>query len=110
MSETSTGTRFSEPSATTTLTPTKRSSFREFPIPTWTVPISAKFGWTNDLQYFCDCSNAHYNSFQGTIKINAWQGWTLQASYTYQRSVADGAAYDGNYYESYMGRGPRRGE
>ena len=67
-------------------------------------PYYSKFGWTNDLSYFCDCSNAHYNSFQGAVKINAWQGWTLQASYTNQRSIADGAGYDANYYELY---GPR---
>ena len=63
----------------------KPFSFREFPIPTWTVPTIPKFGWTNDLSYYCDCSNEHYNSFQGTVKINAWAGWTLQGSYTYQR-------------------------
>jgi hypothetical protein len=67
-------------------------------------PYYNKFGWTNDLSYYCDCSNAHYNSFQGQVRINAWQGWTLQASYTYQQSIADGAGYDGNYYEEY---GPR---
>ncbi len=64
-------------------------------------PYYSKFGWTNDLSYFCNCSNAHYNSFQGTAKINAWQGWTLQASFTYQRSISDGAGYDSNYYELY---------
>ncbi|HUJ20261.1 MAG TPA: TonB-dependent receptor [Bryobacteraceae bacterium] len=67
-------------------------------------PYYSKFGWTNDLSYFCDCSNAHYNSFQGLINIRAWQGWTLQASYTYQQSIAAGGGYDGNYYELY---GPR---
>ncbi len=67
-------------------------------------PYFAKYGWTQGLQYYCDCSNAHYNSFQGQVRINAWQGWTLQASYTYQRAVSDGAGYDGNYYELY---GPR---
>jgi len=67
-------------------------------------PYFAKYGWTQGLSYFCDCSNAHYNSFQGQVRINAWAGWTLQASYTYQQSIAAGAGYDGNYYEIY---GPR---
>ncbi len=67
-------------------------------------PYFAKYGWTQGLQYYCDCSNAHYNSFQGQVRINAWEGWTLQASYTYQRAISDGAGYDGNYYEVY---GPR---
>jgi hypothetical protein len=67
-------------------------------------PYFSKFGWTNDLSYYCDCSNSHYNSFQGQVKVNAWQGWTLQASYTYQRSWADSPGtngYDANYYFLY---------
>lgn len=67
-------------------------------------PYFSKFGWTNDLLYFCDCSNAHYDAFQGLINIRAWQDWTLQGSYTYQQSITSGAGYDGNYYELY---GPR---
>lgn len=67
-------------------------------------PYFGKFGWTNDLSYFCDCSNAHYDSFQGLVNIRGWQGWTIQGSYTYQESITSGAGYDGNYYELY---GPR---
>lgn len=64
-------------------------------------PYYSKFGWTNDLSYYCDCANEHYNSFQGAVKINAWQGWTMQASYTYQRQFGDGWGYDSNYYFLY---------
>jgi hypothetical protein len=64
-------------------------------------PYYGKFGWTNDLSYYCDCANEHYNSFQGTVKINAWQGWTMQGSYTYQRQFGDGWGYDSNYYFLY---------
>ena len=64
-------------------------------------PYYAKFGWTNDLSYYCNCSNEEYNSFQGTFKVNAWQGWTLQGSYTYQRQSGDGWGYDSNYYFLY---------
>jgi len=64
-------------------------------------PYYAKFGWTNDLSYYCDCSNEHYNSFQATVKVSAWQGWTLQGSYTYQRQFGDGWGYDSNYYFLY---------
>ncbi len=67
-------------------------------------PYFPLYGWTQDLSYYCDCSNAHYNSFQGQVRVNAWAGWTLQASYTYQHAIAAGAGYDGNYYEWY---GPR---
>jgi hypothetical protein len=64
-------------------------------------PYYSRFGWTNDLSYYCDCANEHYNSFQGAVKINAWQGWTMQASYTYQRQFGDGWGYDSNYYFLY---------
>lgn len=65
-------------------------------------PFYSKFGWTNDLSYYCNCSNEHYNSFQTTFKVNAWQGWTMQGSYTYQRQWGDGwGPYDPNYYFLY---------
>ncbi|MBV8820436.1 MAG: TonB-dependent receptor, partial [Acidobacteriaceae bacterium] len=71
-------------------------------------PFYNKFGWTNDLSYYCDCSNEEYNSFQAQVRVNAWHGWTLQGSYTYQRQVGDGWGYDSNYYFLYdraAGRG-----
>jgi hypothetical protein len=64
-------------------------------------PYYSIFGWTNDLSYYCNCSNEDYNSFQSTIKIQALQGWTLQGSYTYQRQWGDGWGYDSNYYFEY---------
>jgi hypothetical protein len=64
-------------------------------------PYYAKFGWTNDLSYYCDCANERYNSFQGTVLIRAWQGLTMQGSYTYQRQWGDGWGYDSNYYFLY---------
>ena len=64
-------------------------------------PYYSKFGWTNDLSYYCNCSNEHYNSFQGIVKIGDWKGWTLQGSYTYQRQWGDGWGYDSNYYFLY---------
>ena len=66
-------------------------------------PYYALYGWTQGLNYYCDCSNAHYNSFQGLINIRAWQGWTMQGSYTYQQVWADAPSngYDQNYYFLY---------
>jgi hypothetical protein len=65
-------------------------------------PFYSKFGWTQGLSYYCDCSNEQYNSLQATFKINAAAGYTLQGSYTYQRSWGDGwGAYDPNYYFLY---------
>jgi hypothetical protein len=65
-------------------------------------PFYQKFGLTQDLGgYYCDCANEMYNSFQGQIKVNALQGWTLQGSYTYQRQYGGGWGYDSNYYFLY---------
>ncbi|HUB83997.1 MAG TPA: carboxypeptidase regulatory-like domain-containing protein [Bryobacteraceae bacterium] len=64
-------------------------------------PYYSTFGWTNDLSYYCDCANERYNSFQGNVLVQAWQGWTLQGSYTYQRQWGDGWGYDSNYYFLY---------
>ena len=64
-------------------------------------PFYSKFGWTNDLSYYCDCSNEHYDSFQATFKVAALAGWTLQGSYTYQKQWGDGWGYDSNYYFLY---------
>ncbi len=41
---------------------------------------------------------------QVAFKINNWDGWTLQGSYTYQNQYGDGWGYDSNYYFLY---GPR---
>jgi hypothetical protein len=64
-------------------------------------PFYSRFGWTNDLSYYCDCANEHYNSLQATVKVQALQGWTLQGSYTYQRQWGGGWGYDSNYYFLY---------
>ena len=64
-------------------------------------PYYSLYGWTQDLSYYCNCANESYNSLQATVKINALAGWTLQGSYTYQRSYGDGWGYDSNYYFLY---------
>ncbi len=64
-------------------------------------PYYAKYGWTQDLSYYCNCSNEEYNSLQATFKVQALAGWTLQGSYTYQRQWGDGWGYDSNYYFEY---------
>ena len=69
-------------------------------------PYYSLYGWSQDLGYYCDCSNEHYNSLQSTVKVNALAGWTVQGNYTYQRQFGDGWGYDSNYYFLYGGIGP----
>ncbi len=61
------------------------------------LPYYSKFGWTQGINYYCDCSNNEYNSFQGQFKVNNLAGWTLQGSYTYQEQWGDGWGYNPNY-------------
>jgi len=60
-------------------------------------PFYGKYGWTQDIQLYCDCSNGDYNSFQSTMKILGWAGYTGQGSYTYQQAKSDGFGFDGNW-------------
>jgi hypothetical protein len=69
-------------------------------------PYYALYGWTQGLNYYCDCTNQEYNSFQSTINIKALSGWTVQGNYTYQRLATWDGPYDTNYYFIY---GPQNG-
>lgn len=64
-------------------------------------PYYSRYGWTQDLSYYCDCANEQYNSFQGTFKVSNLAGLTMQGSYTYQRQWGPGWGYDSNYYFLY---------
>ncbi len=69
-------------------------------------PYSALYGWTQGLDYYCNCTNPQYNSFQSTVTIKSWSGWTVQGNYTYQRLKTWDGPYDTNYYFIY---GPQNG-
>ena len=70
--------------------------------PQFNQPYYIKYGLTQGLSYYCDCSNEMYNSLQVTFKVDRTAGYTLQGSYTYQRSYGQGwGPYDPNYYFLY---------
>lgn len=69
-------------------------------------PYAALYGWTQGLSYYCDCTNAEYDSFQATVTVRALKGWTVQGNYTYQRDLTWDGPYDTNYYFIY---GPQNG-
>jgi hypothetical protein len=71
-------------------------------------PYYSKYGWTQGINYYCDCSNEEYNSFQGQFQVNNLAGWTLKGSYTYQVQQGDGWGPDSNYtflYDRAFGQG-----
>jgi len=69
-------------------------------------PYFGLYGWTQGLGYYCNCTNAQYNSWQSTFTVKNMAGWTFQGSYTYQRLKSWDGAYDTNYYFTY---GPQNG-
>ena len=52
-------------------------------------PYYAKFGWTQDIDYYCDCANTRYDSLQAQATLRAFAGATVQFNYTFQRSIGD---------------------
>ena len=69
-------------------------------------PYAALYGWTQSLNYYCNCTNAQYDSFQATVTVHGFRGWTVQANYTYQKDKTWDGPYDTNYYFIY---GPQNG-
>ncbi|MGI8960087.1 MAG: TonB-dependent receptor domain-containing protein [Bryobacteraceae bacterium] len=55
------------------------------------------YGNTTSIDNYCNCSNARYDSFQGTVTARGSSGFTLQGNYTYQLARGDGYGPDGNY-------------
>ena len=55
------------------------------------------FGWTQSINYYCNCSNNQYNSFQSTFKVSSLSGYTMQGNFTYQVAQGDGYGNNGTY-------------
>ena len=60
-------------------------------------PFFAKYGWTQNIDNYCNCANNRYDSLQALFKINAWSGYTVQGNFTYQISQGDGFGSDQSY-------------
>ncbi len=58
------------------------------------LPYFARYGWTQAINYNCNCSNNHFNALQVTFAKQFSKGLTLNANYAWQ-SAHD---YDSNYY------------
>ncbi len=48
------------------------------------------YGWTQSIDYYCNCANNEYNSLQATFKVQNLGGYTAQGSFTYQVAQGDG--------------------
>jgi hypothetical protein len=52
-------------------------------------PYFAKYGWTQGIDYYCDCATNRYNSFQLTAEKRFSKGLTFNFNYTYQVAKGD---------------------
>jgi hypothetical protein len=50
-------------------------------------PFFSSFGWTQGIDYFCNCADNRYNGLQTKVTKRFSDGWSLLAHYTFQRAV-----------------------
>jgi outer membrane receptor protein involved in Fe transport len=55
-----------------------------------------KFGWTQGIDYFCNCATNQYDALQTRLTKRFSHGYSAQANYTLQRV----RNHDGQYFES----------
>lgn len=49
-------------------------------------PFFQRFGWTQGIDYFCNCADNRYNSLQVKLEKRFSNGWSLLTHYTLQRA------------------------
>ena len=59
-------------------------------------PFYNKFGWTQGIDYFCNCATNRYDSLQTRLTKRFSHGYSAQANYTLQRT----RQHDGQYFEA----------
>ena len=56
-------------------------------------PFFNRFGWTQGIDYFCNCASNSYDSLQAKFNRRFSQGYSAKVNYTLQRARQHGAAY-----------------
>jgi len=57
-------------------------------------PFFSRYGWTQGVDFFCNCASSNYNSLQAKVEKRFSNGVQLLAHYTWSKSLS----YDGGYY------------
>ena len=68
------------------------------------LPYFNKFGWTQGIDYFCNCADNRYDSFQTKLTKRFSSGYSLLAHYTFQRAEQDSGEYF--FIDATLNRGP----
>jgi hypothetical protein len=66
--------------------------------------FTGPFGWTQGIDYFCNCATNAYDSLQTKFTKRFAAGYSVQAAYTLQRAEQAGADYF--FYDPELNRGP----
>ena len=53
-------------------------------------PYYASYGWTQSIEYFCDCGNNQYNSLRAEVDVQNYHGYSAQGTYLFQHGYGDG--------------------
>ncbi len=62
------------------------------------------FGWTQGIDYFCNCATNAYDSLQTKLTKRFSGGYSVQGSYTLQHAIQDSGDYF--FFDSTLNRGP----
>jgi carboxypeptidase family protein/TonB-dependent receptor-like protein len=67
-------------------------------------PFFGQFGWTQNIDFFCNCASSNYHSLQTKATKRFSSGFSLLAHYTWSKALN----YDGDYfpYDANISYGP----
>jgi TonB dependent receptor len=68
-------------------------------------PFFGRFGWTQGIDYFCNCADNRYDALQAKVNKRFGSGYSMLANYTWSRARGD----DGDYFihDQDLNRGPQ---
>ncbi|MEK7833340.1 MAG: hypothetical protein AAB401_19780, partial [Acidobacteriota bacterium] len=67
-------------------------------------PFFQKFGWTQGIDFFCNCADNHYNSLQVKLDKRFSDGYSVLMHYTYQDQISEDGGYF--FFDANLNRGP----
>ena len=74
---------------------------------------STQFGWTQDVDYFCNCATNAYDSLQAKLTKRFSGGYSLKVNYTLQKAEQDSGEYfqtplppAAGFFDTALNRGP----